>query len=97
MGYAGPKAISKVNMIIKDKSCKLPSIKGMGNPLTKKAKPSKGGANHMVNMREKNVQPKEPQSTPSVSEYVTNRKTAVTKKKYSSSGIYKKGCKKRKY
>ena len=35
MGYAGPKAISKVNMIIKDKSCKLPGITGLGNPLKK--------------------------------------------------------------
>lgn len=41
MGYAGPKAISKVNMIIKDKSCKLPGIKGLGNPLKYKSSPNK--------------------------------------------------------
>ena len=26
MGYAGPKAVSKVNMILKDKSCDLPKL-----------------------------------------------------------------------
>lgn len=41
MGYAGPKAISKVNMILKDKSCGLPGIKGLGNPLKYKAAPTK--------------------------------------------------------
>tara|TARA_R100001510_G_scaffold52601_1_gene53437 strand:- start:13 stop:300 length:288 start_codon:yes stop_codon:yes gene_type:complete len=91
MGYAGPKAISKVNMILKDKTSKHGLL---GNPLKKKkVKPSKGGANHMIEMRKKNVQPQEPQSTPSVSEYVTNRKEAATKKTYNSSGMYKKGCK----
>ena len=40
MGYAGPKAVSKVNMILKDKGCGLPAIKGLGNPLKKKKKPS---------------------------------------------------------
>ena len=39
MGYAGPKAISKVNMILKDKSCGLPKL-NLGNPLKKsKVKP----------------------------------------------------------
>lgn len=97
MGYAGPKAVSKVNMILKDKGCGLPGIKGLGNPLKKKTKPSQGGANHMSNMREKNVQPGDPKPTPSVNEFVAGRKKAVTKKKYSSSGIYKKGCSKKKY
>ena len=41
MGYAGPKAISKVNMILKDKSCGLPGIKGLGNPLKYKSSPNK--------------------------------------------------------
>jgi hypothetical protein len=35
MGYAGQKAVSKVNMILKDKSCSLPKLK-LGNPLKKK-------------------------------------------------------------
>jgi hypothetical protein len=91
MGYAGPKATSKVNMILKDKTCKHGLL---GNPLKKKTKATQGGANHMVNMREKNVQPKEPESTPSVSEFVANRTAA---KKKHSSGIYKKGCSKKKY
>jgi hypothetical protein len=39
MGYAGPKAVSKVNMILKDKSCGLPGIKGLGNPLKYKSSP----------------------------------------------------------
>lgn len=34
MGYAGQKAVSKVNMILKDKSCSLPKLK-LGNPLKK--------------------------------------------------------------
>jgi len=74
MGYAGPKAISKVNMIIKDKSCKLPGIKGLGNPLKK----SLVGDQHKLPM-----------------ELQAEIKAAPGKKK--SSGIYKKGCKKRKY
>lgn len=35
MGYAGQKAVSKVNMILKDKSCGLPKL-NLGNPLKKK-------------------------------------------------------------
>jgi hypothetical protein len=35
MGYAGQKAVSKVNMILKDKSCSLPKL-NLGNPLKKK-------------------------------------------------------------
>ena len=34
MGYAGQKAVSKVNMILKDKSCSLPKL-NLGNPLKK--------------------------------------------------------------
>tara|TARA_R100000541_G_scaffold11526_1_gene19717 strand:+ start:488 stop:619 length:132 start_codon:yes stop_codon:yes gene_type:complete len=35
MGYAGQKAVSKVNMILKDKTCTLPKLK-LGDPLKKK-------------------------------------------------------------
>ena len=38
MGHAGPKAISKVNMILKDKKCNHGLL---GNPLKKKAKEQK--------------------------------------------------------
>jgi len=74
MGYAGPKAISKVNMIIKDKSCKLPGIKGLGNPLKK----SLVGDQDQLPVHLQNA-----------------IKAAPGKKKHNSSGVYKKGCKKR--
>jgi len=41
MGYAGQKAVSKVNMILKDKSCSLPKL-NLGNPLKKKKQPLTG-------------------------------------------------------
>ena len=83
MGYAGPKAISKVNMILKDKKCNHGLL---GNPLKKKVKPSKAGAEAMIKTREENVKPQEAQSTPSVSEFVANRKKGL---------LQKKGCKKK--
>tara|TARA_R100000908_G_C3668425_1_gene92407 strand:- start:340 stop:600 length:261 start_codon:yes stop_codon:yes gene_type:complete len=83
MGYAGPKAISKVNMILKDKKCNHGLL---GNPLKKKVKPSKAGAEAMIKAREENVKPQEAQSTPSVSEFVANRKKGL---------LQKKGCKKK--
>ena len=36
MGYAGPKAISKVNMILKDKKCTIPGLPGLKSPLKEK-------------------------------------------------------------
>tara|TARA_R100000231_G_scaffold16686_1_gene17408 strand:- start:37 stop:282 length:246 start_codon:yes stop_codon:yes gene_type:complete len=78
MGYAGPKAISKVNMIIKDKSCKLPGIKGLGNPLKFNAKLKQASADGKL--------------SGSFKEAVD---AAPVKKKHHSSGVYKKGCKKR--
>lgn len=83
MGYAGPKAISKVNMIIKDKSCKLPGIKGLGNPL-KKTK-VKGGQTALDANNDGYL-------TGSDFEKLGN---SPATKKHKSSGIYKKGCKKR--
>jgi len=81
MGYAGPKAVSKVNMILKDKKCNHGLL---GNPLKKKVKPSKAGAEAMIEAREENVKPSKPQPTPSVSEFVANRKKGL---------LQKRGCK----
>ena len=85
MGYAGPKAISKVNMIIKDKSCKLPGIKGLGNPL-KKTKVK--GVQTALDAN------KDGYLTKSDFESLGN---SPATKKHNGGGIYKKGCKKRKY
>jgi len=83
MGYAGPKAVSKVNMIIKDKSCKLPGIKGLGNPLKKKK--VEGGQGVLdVN--------KDGYLTGSDFKSLGN---SPAPKRHTSSGVYKKGCKKR--
>ena len=85
MGYAGPKAISKVNMIIKDKSCKLPGIKGLGNPL-KKTK-VKGGQTALDANKDGYL---------TGSDFKSLGNSPATKK-HNGSGIYTKGCKKRKY
>lgn len=84
MGYAGPKAVSKVNMILKDKKCNHGLL---GNPLKKKAKPSKAGAEAMIEARQNNVKPKEPQSTPSINEFIANRQRTKGLK------LQKRGCK----
>ena len=80
MGYAGPKAVSKVNMILKDKSCGLPSIKGLGNPL-KKSKVKSGQEPLDANG----------DGFLTGSDFKTLGNSAA-KKKHTSSGIYKKGC-----
>lgn len=85
MGYAGPKAISKVNMILKDKSCGLPSIKGLGNPLKKKK--VKGGQAALDANGDGFL---------TGSDFKSLGNSPATKK-HKSGGIYKKGCKKKRY
>ena len=85
MGYAGPKAISKVNMILKDKSCGLPSIKGLGNPLKKK-KVKEG----------QSVLDANNDGFLTGSDFKSLGNSPATKK-HGSGGIYKKGCKKKRY
>ena len=85
MGYAGPKAISKVNMILKDKSCGLPSIKGLGNPLKKKK--VKGGQEPLDANGDGFL---------TGSDFKALGNSPATKK-HNSGGNYKKGCKKKRY
>jgi len=85
MGYAGPKAVSKVNMILKDKSCGLPSIKGLGNPLKKKK--VQGGQTALDANGDGFL---------TGSDFKSLGNSPATKK-HKSGGIYKKGCKKKRY
>jgi hypothetical protein len=80
MGYAGPKAVSKVNMILKDKSCGLPSIKGLGNPLKK----SLVGDQDQLPMHLQNAI----KAAPGKKKHASS--SGIYKKH--KSGIYKKGC-----
>ena len=87
MGYVGPKAISKVNMILKDKKSKHGLL---GSPLNKakgqKLNESKIDPSDEALARRNSILDKV-----DAADGKTSR--TATKKKYSSSGIYKKGCK----
>lgn len=85
MGYAGPKAVSKVNMILKDKSCGLPSIKGLGNPLKKK---KVKGSQSVLDANNDGFL--------TGSDFKSLSNTPATKK-HKSGGIYKKCSSKKKY
>tara|TARA_R100001463_G_scaffold7998_2_gene25089 strand:- start:6038 stop:6313 length:276 start_codon:yes stop_codon:yes gene_type:complete len=91
MGYAGPKATSKVNMILKDKTCKHGLL---GNPL-KKAKGQKLNESKIDPSNEALARRNAILDKVDAADGKTSR--TATKKKYSSSGMYKKGCSKKKY
>ena len=86
MGYAGPKAISKVNMILKDKQCNHGLL---GNPLKKakgqKLDESKIDASPDALARRKSILDKV--------DAADGRTSRPTKKTYSGSGLQKRGCK----
>ena len=88
MGYAGPKAVSKVNMILKDKKCNHGLL---GNPLKKKAKGQKLDESKIDPSDEALARRNSILDKVDAADGKTSR--PVTKKTYSGSGLQKRGCK----